>query len=82
MLLQHRKHVVWFGKCLAVTIVNQVLKIPTKNFQAIDKVGYPTCFSLAGNLMFLITFSFVGPVSFIPIEPAEHLIQVLDNPDA
>jgi len=42
---------------------------------AIDKVGYPTCFSLAGNLMFLITFSFVGPVSFIPIEPAEHLIQ-------
>ena len=54
--------------------------------QAIDKWGYPTCFSLAGNLMFLITFTFVGPVSFVPIAPAEHLIQVMpmplmDNPD-
>ena len=36
--------------------------------------------------MFLITFTFVGPVSFVPIAPSEHLIQVMpmrlmDNPD-
>lgn len=44
---------------------------------AIDKWGYPSFFSLAGNLMFLITFTFVGPVSFIPIRPSEHLIQAM-----
>ena len=48
----------------------------TPNFQAIDKVGYPVCFSLAGNVMFMITFIFIGPLSFIPILPSMHLIQV------
>ena len=44
---------------------------------AIDKVGYPTHFSLAGEVMFMMASTFVGPLSFIPMEPTKHLIQCM-----
>ncbi len=42
----------------------------------IDKVGYPCCFAMLGNTMFLLTFTFVGPLPFVPFEPEAHVIQV------
>ena len=44
---------------------------------AIDKVGYPTYFSLAGEVMFMTAFTFVGPLCFLPMEPTKRIIQCL-----
>ena len=45
-----------------------------------DKFGNPIAFSILGNALFLLTFSFIGPVPFVPFEPTKRLIQVFRRP--
>ena len=47
-----------------------------KMFQAIDKLGRPTLFSLLGNFLFLMTFTFVGPLHFVPLHTSKSLVRV------
>ncbi|TRY70790.1 hypothetical protein TCAL_04819 [Tigriopus californicus] len=42
-----------------------------------DKVGNPTVFSVLGNCLFLLTFSLIGPVPFVPVKPSVILIQLM-----
>jgi len=42
---------------------------------AIDKLGRPTLFSLLGNFLFLMTFTFVGPLHFVPLHTSKSLVR-------
>lgn len=54
---------------------NEFLYQDFLSLQAIDKFGDPIVFSIFGNVLFLTSFLFIGPLPFLPFDPYKYLIQ-------